>query len=385
MYHRDNEHALLVRQVMKGVDSVQKYKFLFSMKPSTGSDISDENYEEQTDRCIYSWLAACEVLNAKQYSHEGLEFCLEADWSPVVESFRRHKKAMSVFRRRVEKYTRMKELNKINDLRDPFQRRNTKITIDVTVTEYKNIEEIYCRSNSKGVVLSYLFDVFLIMGISSPGSCNFHRAKLNCIEPKTTYKENVDNIPLSDYVFDFWQIDSDGSSFADAKFLDVKKVARWFYFHRNGLSQTPESRIQKSLFSIWIIANLDMPENRIIWMFYALETLFGTEPGKNRSELIARISRLLKLEKSQIKTLKRKLDSLYKIRSSIAHGGLAIRHPMQHFGLDNRVDDKYGELLSEADFGFRLLGSSLQQIAERQLRSIEFVEEMQLREQQIEF
>jgi hypothetical protein len=59
------------------------------------------------------------------------------------------------------------------------------------------------------------------------------------------------------------------------------------------------------------LAKTDLSLNTIIWLFYALETLYDTQPGENRRALITRIGLVLSPDDKQRAYLKKELRDLY--------------------------------------------------------------------------
>jgi len=102
----------------------------------------------------------------------------------------------------------------------------------------------------------------------------------------------------------------------------------------------------------------------VIWLFYAFESLLQTKAGENFSSIVRRLCLLLKTNKQQSELLKKKMRTLYDIRSAIVHGGFEVTHPMHNELLDERVDDTFGKLLDATDYGHAILLASIQKTIE---------------------
>src|SRR5690606_34992519 len=174
---------------------------------------------------------------------------------------------------------------------------------------------------------------------------------------------NTRELSLSEYSFDLAYLRSIEGGWPTAAVLDLDAVSHWYASIRSGANQVPENRMEKVLFAILHICKVEVALDTIIWLFYALETLYDTQPGENRRALNNRIALVLQPDDKQRSHLKEQFKRLYDIRSGFAHGGREIAHPMNDESLDRRVEAKYRELLDTAEFGFAILLASVQSAA----------------------
>jgi hypothetical protein len=156
--------------------------------------------------------------------------------------------------------------------------------------------------------------------------------------------------------------------------LDLEKVLVWYRSVRSGINQIPENRAQRVLFALMHLAKAELSIDTIIWLFYALETLYDTQPGENRRALTNRIGLVLSPDEKQRAYLKKELLELYNIRSGFAHGGREVAHPMNNEAIDKRVSEEYRKLMDASEFGFAVLLSSIQSLVERELTQFSFKE-----------
>ena len=112
----------------------------------------------------------------------------------------------------------------------------------------------------------------------------------------------------------------------------------------------------------------------VIWLFYALETLFDTKAGENFRILTERMQLLLSPNEKETKILRRNLRAMYDLRSSFVHGGLEIAHPMHNEALDRDVDEKYARISNVSEFGFGLVLNAVQAVIEKDWRWPQFKE-----------
>jgi len=223
-------------------------------------------------------------------------------------------------------------------------------------------------------VESFLHDMFLILNLAAPGSCSLWRATLRAKGSLARFRFARSELSLSDYEFDNAYMGIYWKKWPAPKIMELDKVAEWYRAVRNEINQIPENRAQKVLFALMHISKADTSLDVITWLFYALETLYDTQPGENRRALTNRIGLMLSPNDKQRSYLKDELRKLYEIRSGFIHGGLEITHPMSNERLDKRVDGKFRELMDASEFGFATLLTSVQSAIERGCKELNFKE-----------
>jgi len=138
----------------------------------------------------------------------------------------------------------------------------------------------------------------------------------------------------------------------------------------------PETPIAKCLYAIFHMAKGDVEPTSIIWIFYALESIFNCKAGENFSALHRRICSFFNLTTTDEKRFKTKLRSLYDLRSSLVHGGAEIAHPARNEHIDPRVDGASWKYVEAQDFGCALIIATLQRLIGLGWTNIRFEESM---------
>lgn len=346
-------------------------EFKLSVRPA-GSDVSDDNWEKEAEVSIDKWKEACEHLHSYENTFENIKTVIKTDWFPMVQSFQNYSRAMKEFRQ----HYFSKENRTTSDYSfDPFQRQVSEIKIIVEFADDK-LNHVQRVDHASQIVENYLFDIFLIMEITSPGLCNFHNAKLTSVKDKNSLGKKEVEINLSNINFDIWNKSVGVLTWQKPQVLDLNTVIYWFRHHRNNPSQVPASATERVFFALWFLARDDSSPTSIIWIFYALESLFCTNPGQNKSALILRLASLLELDDDELKQIKNKMTKLYDMRSAIVHGGMKIIHPSMNDRLDNSVETQSERLYSELQFGFSVLMTSIQKIILNGWLSPEFHEKV---------
>lgn len=333
------------------------YEFVVEL-PHVGRNLSDTGWEEIDATHISYWKAANDLLGKREFDYKGHLSALEVDWRPVIRRYQRHYRVMQ------ELYSAI-GTPAVSQIIEKFPQSKIKLSAKILVNSEK--AETVRNSYLQSVLESFLYDVFLIMNIAAPGSCGFSVATLRQKDqqPSTRIRRVFQReLSLSSFYFEAAHLDSWEGNWPPVKFVEVEKVAGWFFAVRSGVSQVPKNRMEKILIALLHIAKLDVSPMVIIWLFYALETLFDTKAGENFRVLIERIQILLSPSDREIKMLRKNLRKLYDLRSGIVHGGLEVIHPMRDELLDPSVDEEYIRLMDATNFGFTLLLSSIQSVIE---------------------
>lgn len=332
---------------------------------STGRSISDDHWEEIDAAHIEIWTQVKKLFLIRDSKHDGTAVHISFDWSPVLTRLRRHYKIMQ---RIYDPAVSAAEKNAIRFPRTPIR---VKCKATVVQPDSDKMDAIH---HAQHHLESYLHDLFLILNLAAPGCCSFWgHSSIRPVPPRPPRFAGVDLL-LSEYQFDNSYMGGYWDKWPAPKIMDLEKVTRWYRAVRNGINQVPESRAQKVLFALMHLSKGDTSLDMIIWLFYALETLYDTQPGENRRALTNRIALVLGPDEKQRSHLKKELQTLYEIRSGFAHGGREIVHPINNERLDRRVEGKFQELMDASEFGFTVLICSLQALIERGWTEFKFHE-----------
>jgi hypothetical protein len=273
-----------------------------------GRAVADDDWEIIDPLIIAAWQAAAEHLAKMDIIFDGHEIFVEFNWSSVISDLEKDlvvKKALYAATSNDEYMALLKK----------FPLSQTQIH---GVTRTISPESPASRApNPMWIVESLLHDVYLIMNLSQPASSNFDNAVVRRDDETAT-----DKLKLSGFWFEMVLLRSLRGKWPPVKSIPVPLTSKWFKSVRSGVSQTPRNQTEKVLFSMLHISLLDSSPVVVIWIFYALETLFDTRPGENFRTLIERISLLLKPDTEQLAMLRKNMREMYDMRSSFVHGGL---------------------------------------------------------------
>jgi hypothetical protein len=246
------------------------------------------------------------------------------------------------------------------------------LAVPITMKADHRLEGKLGQYKASSYTESVLYDIFLAMNLSLPGSCDFYSSslggddgfypqdfRLNCEPFEAAYLASFEggwppltNLPLGD-------------------------VVDWISGVRTGFSQIPKNPAEKALFALLHLGKIDVSPISIIWVFYALEALFDAKVGENSRAVRERVCLLLEADSKRAAYLKKRLKDLYSLRSTLVHGGLEVVHPMLDDGLDKAVANAIGEYIEATNFGVGLIVASIQALIRKGWTYPRFSERME--------
>jgi len=325
-----------------------------------GYSISDIAWETTGPTYIECWEHIDKFLSTHTYKAFDTVFRMTFDWSKMP-------RLVSNMHRAHERLFRAKDEGK-----DPFRAaRFPRRPAHIKIISEADKEPEYEHQHT-ALIACRLHDIFLIANLSAPGSGEFNGVAVQ--EETRARKQTHGSLNLSGFYFDLAFIDTHEGKWPLVKNLPVQQVATWYSAVRTGHSQVPDNNAEKVLFALLHLSTLDMSPIAVVWIFFALETLFDTRIGENLRVLNERIKLILEPDPKQEKYLKRQLRELYAIRSALVHGGFDLFHPEMNESLDRRVEAVHEKWMVPTGFGFRILLVSLQTIIERGMKWPGFTE-----------
>lgn len=308
---------------------------------------TDELFPEFDDAIARLWSDLPKNVLVRSYSHQGCSIELECDFSSISAMQARRIGVMRSFRESPQ--TAPKDWWKIF-----FE----KVTASCKVTVQGSNELSETGWYPSFFFESHLYDLFLILNVALPGSTNLHLAKVAGAD--ANFGEDMD---MSSFYFEDAWVSSRAGVWPGLKELSTAAVADWFYQVRPGFNQVPEGPIERSLFALLHICRSNGKPEDIVWLFYAMESLFETRPGENFAALFERICLLLAPPEEVESRLKKELRRMYNYRSAFVHGGLKVIHPHHREVMDKRVDQEYDDIVKLSLRWTHILVACLQKIA----------------------
>ncbi|HDZ72615.1 MAG TPA: hypothetical protein ENH55_07500 [Aurantimonas coralicida] len=221
---------------------------------------------------------------------------------------------------------------------------------------------------------SLCYDLFIICNLCAPSSLNAYISEFG-----ESDGDEFEALSLTSTVFETIYNDDFFSDIDAGDWFPYSDGASWFRRIRNSYNQIPKSRIEKTLFGLMQISKNAFNEYNIILIFYCLETIFDTKAGENFRVIADRIGILLDLSSDKKADLRKKLRTLYDLRSAIVHGGMELSHPMLNDLLDSNVDNHINRMMNACEFGNNLVVVCLRRLMRSQITELKFEERIFLK------
>lgn len=293
------------------------------------------------------WRKAVWLLHTRRYTHQGCDIEVSANWRPALSQLEIHAEINKTYHQKLSRG------EPIGDLFSGLLKKNDSVEIHVKISDENKFNSY--RWYPIFFAEKYLYDFFCIMNLSVPGSCDF----LNLQHLKDE-KTSGRRLHLSSYNFEEAHYQALEEQSPYAKEIDIESVLSWYDGLGLGVKQIAETPIEKSLFSMLHFCKLDGDLVSVMWIFHALESIYSTRVGEGFSNLVSRISLLLKLDDEATKEMKKNLRELYDHRSSIIHGGYKVHYPMDWSAVDEKIDANLSKNYRLLQFGFDLILASIQ-------------------------
>jgi hypothetical protein len=322
-------------------------------------DQSDEIFIKE----IELWGTLNERLNSKCYTHDGVSAEVCTDWSPVIEELKKQRSREKEFNKLLEeKGEAVWEIYR-SDRKDPEAKFLVSIQGKNEVSEYKWYPQFF--------VEKYLYDIFLIANLSLPGSCEFLNVRFISEREKEGERYLLSSFNFEEALYN--QLDGVRPS---PICLPVSSLIDWYDNLDTGIKQKAETSIEKAVFSLLHLCKSEVDEASVVWIFHALEAIYGTRVGEGFSNLINRLSILLQLDSKEKAKTKKKLRSMYDYRSSIVHGGYQVHHPLRNDVIDKRLNEDWLRTYELFQGGFNLVVLSIQTMIQNGWYGIEVKESL---------
>jgi hypothetical protein len=325
---------------------------------NVGRDADDE-WEQIEPAHIVFWESEAHLLRTHTYEHDGCSVTVNIDWKPIA---RRHRQDFALLvPLRIGKPPAPNWSQKLS--RPLRLRANARVEGKNKLSEYPWYSGFF--------VELAVYETFLKSNLALPGVANFYTLTIHGASVRSPLEPR-----LSGYSFDFWSIESLRGNWPHARRIPLQQVVDWYSALRIGPKQRADSGIERAIFAVYHLCRLDSQIDSILWLFHGIEALLSTRIGENLSGIVRRVSMLLDLNPKQRAHLNKKLRELYDLRSAFVHGGYEVPHPMRSEVVDRRLDDDYAKLVNANHFGFALLCSVLQVLAEKNIIELAFEERL---------
>jgi hypothetical protein len=292
------------------------------------------------------WGALPECISNRNYFHDGVEIAVRANWSSVQF-------LASEANRIAQASIAASEVGLFRWL-ESFPTK-VEIPVEVAVNGKSDLSEYDWFPSF--FVENYLYDVFIILNLALPGVADLMNLRIQ----RDANKDPSTPIRLASYYL--YTAYEQGGEWPYITEIDVSLVESWYTSFRQGISQIPNSPLERAIFAMLHVCRSDGRPEDVVWLFHALESLLQTRVGENFSALVDRLILVLNPNAKQEAHMKSKLREMYNHRSGFVHGGLKIIHPMHNEVMDHRVSDAYDSTIQLSLYGIKLLIACFQHYA----------------------
>lgn len=296
------------------------------------------------------WKEACELLSAVRYSVGKGEAKIEVNWdrvaaNAVVDSLLN----AALYERVLPPEVIFKQLEELT----PEQRR-PRVNCTVSLSGVEKSEEVQIRTASHVVEL-FLYDLFLLLNLAAPGSCNLAGSF------KSTTDDLSIDVSLSGLFLELAWVRGLEFSWPSIQTIPLSEVIHWKNSLNIGTRQIAENRTERAMFALLQVCKNDsFDPATLLWLSHSLEALFDTPVTLIGQFLQRRIINLLNVPADKQKQVKKQCREFYETRSAFVHGSLGIAHPLENEVLDPHVEEYRNRLATAIDFGVSVCLATLQ-------------------------
>ena len=169
----------------------QNHKLKFSLG-RIGRSLELDQWKHIDQQDVSVWTNAQQLITPFQYLHNGVSVTIEVNWSKVTEYFQKYQVVNNTFRTALADNIKIPlEKKKSLEKLIPNLNSNLELTANIEMkgenefSKYKWYPDFFLEK--------YIYDVFFILNLSIPGSCEFLNLK---------FKDESERFYLSAYNFE---------------------------------------------------------------------------------------------------------------------------------------------------------------------------------------
>lgn len=329
---------------------------------SLGRKFEHEQSDEIFLKDIKLWREIKESFSLKSYTHESVSAEVITDWSPVIEELEQQHSRDQEFKKTLKEEGEEAAWEVFSsDREEPKVKFLVIIQGESKLSDHNWYYQFF--------VEKYLYDVFFIINLSLPGACDFFNVRF--INERELENERF---LLSSYGFEEALYSHLSGIRPSPMCLPINAVLDWYSVLDLGIKQKAESPIEKAIFSLLHLCKSEVDETSVVWIFHALEAIYGTKVGEGFTNLIDRLSNFLELGSKEKGKAKKNLRAMYDYRSALVHGGYKVHHPLRNEVIDKRLNEDYSRIIELFQFGFNLVVLSIQTMIRNNWYGIEVQE-----------
>lgn len=237
------------------------------------------------------------------------------------------------------------------------------------------------ESFSAYFIIRFIEMMFITMNIAVPGSFNIFNEELVPAKKDPRLSVNTE-VSLSSSIFEtFWESCGELNHWPPVTFLPFVDVVEWYKSLDIMLKAKATTNIERCLFSLINFAKADAPFSpaSLIWITHSLEALYRTPKEGILNSLRNRLFLFLGEPATHKNELKKKINTLYDLRSQFVHGSMEVaREPFfENIDIDLHIYMK--QVVDMCDFGIMLLLATLQKLVVAKGKELTFSEGFEIK------
>lgn len=294
------------------------------------------------------WKEACDLLSEIRYFVRGGEAKIEIDWSPIhVNAVKESLLSYALYGGLLP----AAELAKISE--DAAEHRRA-LRCSVSLSGVEGSEEARVHMASHVIEL-FLYDVFLLMNLASPGSCELMGTL------KSNHEPFERQIHLDSYLLEHAWVTALDNSWPSMQVIPLSEVLAWKNSLAMNTRQIAITRTERATFGLLqVCKGGSYNPATLLWLSHSLEALFDTPVTLIGKFLQQRVVSSLSVPQDKRKDVRKQCSKFYETRSAFVHGTLDIAHPLENEVLDPQVNNLRRRLADAIDFGVSVCLATLQ-------------------------
>lgn len=301
--------------------------------------MTHESFELHEEKLLNCWIDSSKIFKCSEFEFDGHNIIIETDWKKIKKQF---------------KYS----IDHKGELL---------LSIKIDKATSLGVLEFF--------IIRFLEMMFITMNLAVPGSLNIYKKEL-----KATFNENNfknEEISLSSGPFEFvWETSEKLNHWPKIDFLSLEKTVEWYKSLDIMFKQKATTNIERCIFSLINFCHEPaFSPSDFIWLTHSLEALYDTPREGILNSLKQRLFLFLGTPNSHNNEIKKKITSLYDLRSKFVHGTMeVVREPSNEI-LDSSLNQYMEEMNLMNDFGMMLIVSTMQKMIDENSKGLLFTEQ----------
>ena len=238
--------------------------------PHVGRQMSDQDWQIWEPSYVARWKAAQEIYSIVKMNYNDKSYVIKFDFSNIINAIQHLIAVMTDL-----------VVNKNPNAYADFSHEGAIISVEcISILDKFDKKKKY---DCQCLVEILLYEIFLVMNISAPGSCDLSRSNITSSPPEFGLRSRLyqKDINLHNWPFESSIYEIEKFPWLRLKSIDVLSVSKWIRHHSHHGKMIPETSAARCLFALFYLSKTDVEPTSIIWIFYALESIFQCKVGDN--------------------------------------------------------------------------------------------------------